>query len=216
MKTCKTRHLGKVILLLLLAGCATKGPYTTSRDNTGKGLAIGAAAGALAALATGNDHAEEILAGAAIGAAIGGGVGAYMDAQEEKIARIPGTSVERIDRETLLVHFNSDILFATDSAQLSSSSRAALQEISGVFNEYNKTAVVIQGHTDSTGSEAHNQELAERRAASVKNLLAAQGVAQARMVAIGNGETMPVADNATAAGRSRNRRVDVLLKAKAR
>ena len=203
-------------LVALLAGCSqsatTRG---TSRDKTLKGAGIGALSGAALSIALGNREADEILVGTAIGAGIGAGVGAYMDAQEEKLARIPGTHVERVSDDTLLVHFDSDILFAIDSATLSSTSRGALEEVTGVLMEYPKTAVVIQGHTDSTGSEAHNQDLSERRAGSVRQFLVGRGVQQERMVAIGHGEGAPRESNGTAEGRRQNRRVDILLKAKA-
>jgi outer membrane protein OmpA-like peptidoglycan-associated protein len=76
--------------------------------------------------------------------------------------------------------------------------------------------VVVQGHTDSTGSEQHNQSLSERRAQAVKNYLIGRGIDDGRMTAVGYGETLPVASNDTDWGRQQNRRVDVLLKAKAR
>lgn len=205
------------LAVVLLAGCATTGPpRTTKRDKTVKGAGIGAAAGAAAALLKGEREADEILAGAAIGAAIGAGVGAYMDHQEERFGRIPGTTVERVSDDTLLVHFDSDVLFDVDSAILDPASRGTLSEVGSVLTEYPKTAVVIQGHTDSTGSEAHNQELSERRATSVYNYLVGRGVAPDRMTALGHGEAFPVASNDTESGRQQNRRVDVLLKAKAR
>jgi outer membrane protein OmpA-like peptidoglycan-associated protein len=138
-----------------------------------------------------------------------------MDAQQEKLARIPGTTVERVDDQTLLVHFDSDVLFAVDSSALSGSARSNLDQVSDVLNEYNKTAVVVQGHTDSTGSEQHNQELSERRASSVENYLVDRGVDPKRLAALGYGETAPVASNDTAGGRQQNRRVDIMLRARA-
>ena len=192
------------------------GGYTTERDKTAKGAGIGAAAGAAIALLRGKRQADDILAGAAIGAVIGGGVGAYMDHQEEKLTRIPGTSVEKIGDNTLLVRFNSDVLFATDSSQVDPTGQATLDSVARVFVEYDKTAVIVQGHTDSTGTEAYNQSLSERRADAVRNHLIARGVAAARIAAIGYGESYPVARNDTAAGRQMNRRVDILLKANAR
>jgi len=207
------------LALVVLAGCATYGgqrdPYVTRRDRTVKGAGIGAAAGAVGAVLAGKREADEILAGAAIGAVVGGGIGAYMDAQQEKLARIPGTTVERVDDQTLLVHFDSDVLFAVDSSALSGSARSNLDQVSEVLNEYNKTAVVVQGHTDSTGSEQHNQELSERRASSVENYLVDRGVDARRLAALGYGETAPVASNDTAGGRQQNRRVDIMLRAKA-
>lgn len=214
------RGLSAAVAIALLAGCAQlgleRGPRTTQRDRTAKGAGIGAAAGAVGAVLAGKREADEILAGAAIGAVVGAGVGAYMDAQQEKLARIPGTSVERVGEDTLLVHFDSDVLFAIDSSAISSESRATLEGVAAVIDEYDKTAVVIQGHTDSTGGEDHNQALSERRATAVRNFLVGRGIDAARMVAIGYGESEPAADNASREGRRLNRRVDILLKAKAR
>jgi len=205
------------ILLLAAAGCAAKQePRTTARDKTAKGAGIGAAAGAVLGAVIGEGEADEILAGAAIGAGLGAGVGAYMDRQEEKLARIPGTSVERVAADMLLVHFESDVLFAVDSAALSGGSQAALDQASGVFLEYPKTAIVVQGHTDSTGSETHNEELSQRRALMVQSYLIGRGVGAERITAIGYGEGQPVASNDSEDGRRVNRRVDLLLKAKVR
>lgn len=204
------------VIAALLAGCASvRGPYETDRDKTRRGAAIGAAVGAAGAIATGKREADEILAGAAIGAVAGGAVGAYMDAQEEKIARIPGTTVERVDEETLLVRFESDILFDVDSTVVRPDGRQTLEEVARVLNEYDKTAVVVQGHTDSTGSDAYNQDLSERRAASVASQLRQRGVQSDRIATLGMGEGYPVASNATASGRQLNRRVEILLKARA-
>ncbi len=212
----RSRALIGLLGFLLLAACASvRGPYTTSRDNTRKGAGIGAAIGAAVAIADGRREADEILAGAAIGAVAGGGVGVYLDAQEEKLARIPGTTVERVGRDTLLIHFDSDVLFAVDSAALDGASRASLEQVAQVIAEYRKTAVVVQGHTDSTGSEAYNQRLSQRRADAVRNYLVGRGVSHERMVAVGYGETQPVVSNANPDGRALNRRVDILLRAKA-
>lgn len=208
--------VASLLILALFAGCASqRQPYSTRRDKTWKGAGAGAAAGAVGAVLAGKREADEILAGAAIGGAIGAGVGAYMDAQEEKIARIPGTSVERVDERTLLVHFESDLLFDVNSATLDSDGRSTLEDVAAVLGDYPKTAVVIQGHTDSTGSEEHNQELSERRAKSVQNYLVRRGVDNDRMATLGFGESEPVADNETESGRRQNRRVDIMLRAKA-
>jgi outer membrane protein OmpA-like peptidoglycan-associated protein len=206
------------LALSVIVGCATHQSgqqRTTSRDKTGKGAAIGAAAGAVLGAVTGEGEADEILAGAAIGAGIGAGVGAYMDHQEEKLARIPGTSVERVGKDTLLIHFSSDILFEVNSSILEGGARYTLDEVGAVLMEYPKTAVVVQGHTDSTGSESYNQTLSERRAGAVMNYLIGRGIDSARMTAIGYGESQPVASNDSANGRQLNRRVNILLKAKA-
>ncbi len=115
------------LVLVVTAGCAGHRSDTSSRvthrDKTAKGAAIGAAAGATTAVIAGKRDADQILVGAAIGGAVGAGVGAYMDAQEERLARIPGTHVERVDNNTLLVRFDSDILFRPDSARLGPAAR---------------------------------------------------------------------------------------------
>ena len=205
----------------LASGCAmfksdTGTERTTARDKTKKGAIIGAASGAVIGAVVGEKEADEILAGAVIGAGIGAGVGAYMDKQEEKLARIPGTTVERAGEDVLLVHFQSDLLFNVDSAVLQSGARASLDDAAAVFLEYPKTAIIAQGHTDSTGTEEHNQALSERRAGAVENYLVGRGVEGGRIAAIGYGEGEPVADNSTDSGRRQNRRVDLLLKAKAK
>jgi len=206
---------------LTLSGCAsspvqTSEPRSTRRDKTAKGAGIGAAAGAVLGAVIGEGKADRILAGAAIGAGIGAGVGGYMDRQEEELAHIPGTSVERASDDLLLVHFKSDVLFDIDSAILKEDARGPLEEAAQVFLEYSKTAIVVQGHTDSTGTEAHNLELSERRAKAVAAYLIDRGVDAARITSVGYGEGHPIESNDTAQGRSLNRRVDLLLKAKAR
>jgi outer membrane protein OmpA-like peptidoglycan-associated protein len=208
------------LTLLLLAGCTfirqEREPYTTKRDKTKKGAGIGAAAGAAAAVLAGERQADEILAGAAIGAVVGGGIGVYMDRQEEKLARIPGTTVERVSPGVLLVHFDATVLFGTDSAVVRAAGRGTLDQVAQVLNEFEKTAVVVQGHTDSTGGEEHNQQLSQRRADAARDHLVSRGVGARRMTALGYGEGYPVADNGNPVGRQRNRRVDILLKARVR
>jgi outer membrane protein OmpA-like peptidoglycan-associated protein len=103
-----------------------------------------------------------------------------------------------------------------NSAILNTDSREVLDEAAEVFEEYRKTAIIAQGHTDSTGSEVYNQHLSERRARSVVGHLVTRGVDADRVTAVGYGEGHPVASNATTTGRGQNRRVDLLLKAKAR
>jgi outer membrane protein OmpA-like peptidoglycan-associated protein len=209
------------LVLAMTAGCASHRAQTqpsshvTHRDKTAKGAAIGAAAGATTAVIAGKRAADQILVGAAIGGVVGAGVGAYMDAQEERLARIPGTHVERVENDMLLVRFDSDILFRTDSAQLGPAARGTVEEVANVLTEYRKTAVVVQGHTDSVGPTNHNMNLSQRRAESVESALVSHGVASQRVVANGYGETMPVATNNSERGRQLNRRVEILLKAKA-
>jgi len=216
MRTGRSVAIVSLCAIALSAGCASTMQRTTKQDKTKKGAAIGAASGAVLGAVVGEGDLDKVLAGAAIGAGVGAGVGAYMDHQEEKLARIPGTTVERVGDNLLLVRFESDILFEVGSAILDDAARRALSQAADVFLEYPKTALIAQGNTDSTGSEEYNQELSERRAAAVANYLIGQGVDASRITAVGYGEGNPIASNDTAAGRQANRRVDLLLKAKVR
>lgn len=201
-----------VLAALLLGACATSpdDPYAKTK----KGAMIGAAVGAAAGLFVGDGELDEVLGGAAVGAGLGAGVGLYMDKQQKELEQIEEVEVTRIDEDTLQVNFASDILFAVDSAVLSQQSRSTLDEFAGVMRDYPKTAILIQGHTDSTGSEEYNLKLSERRAESVYNHLALREVDRTRMDAIGYGEGYPVADNATPEGRALNRRVTILVRGK--
>ena len=201
-------------VLAVVAGCATA-PSDDPYAKTKKGAAIGAAVGAAAGIFVGDGELDEILGTAAVGAGLGAGVGLYMDKQQQALEEIEQVDVERIDEETLRVNFDSDILFAVDSAVLSSQSMASLDEFAQVMRTYPKTAILVQGYTDSTGSEQYNLQLSQRRANAVQNHLALRQVEQSRMEAIGYGEGYPVADNASPQGRELNRRVSILVKGKA-
>ena len=210
------RFIACVAGLMLIAGCATT---STSTDdpyaNTKRGAAIGAAVGAAAGFFVGDGELDEILGTAAVGAGLGAGIGLYMDKQQQALEEIDDVEVERIDEETLRVNFDSDILFAVDSAVLSGGAKYSLDDFAGVMRDYPQTAILIQGYTDSTGSEQHNVKLSQRRADAVYNHLVLREVDEARMRAIGYGEGYPVADNATPAGRALNRRVSILVKGNA-
>ena len=200
--------------LALLAGCATTtndDPYAQTKRNAAIGAAIGAAAGFF----VGDGELDEILGTAAVGAGVGAGIGLYMDKQQQALEEIDEVDVERIDEETLRVNFDSDILFAVDSSVLSPQSMASLDEFAQVMREYPKTAILVQGYTDSTGSEEYNMRLSQRRADAVYKHLVLREVEPGRMQAIGYGEGYPVADNATPQGRALNRRVSILVRGKA-
>jgi outer membrane protein OmpA-like peptidoglycan-associated protein len=193
----------------LLAACAT---------NEGKGAAIGAGGGALAgagigALAGGGKGA---LIGAAIGAGAGAATGAvighYMDKQQKALKEVKGAKVER-QGDKLVVQFNSAILFDKDKAALKPQSKKDLGEFAKVLVQYKDTDLVIEGHTDSTGKKDHNLKLSAARADAVIDQLVADGVGRGRMTGRGLGDSVPVADNATDAGRKQNRRVQVQIAA---
>ncbi|MGH8224475.1 MAG: OmpA family protein [Woeseiaceae bacterium] len=201
-----------------VAGCETLDPYTQQpkMSNTTKGAAIGAAAGAVVGLVSGDDAVERrqhALIGAGIGALAGGAIGNYMDRQEAKLrAELQGSgvSVTRIG-DNITLNMPGNVTFATDSSDLSPAFFNVLTSVSKVFKEFDKTVIEVAGHTDSTGSDAYNQSLSERRAGSVAQYLQTQGVSNQRMIIVGMGEGRPVADNGWADGRQQNRRVEITM-----
>ena len=213
------RKIGGLVLMAaaaLAAGCQTVDPYTgeTQTSSTTKGAAIGAGAGALLGILTGDDSTERrqrALIGAGVGALAGGTVGNYMDRQEAELRqRLEGTgvSVTRVGDEIVL-NMPGNITFETDSANLNPRFFEVLDSVALVAAEYDKTIVEVEGHTDSTGSAEYNQALSERRAATVATYLVNRGIDQQRILAYGRGFSEPIADNSTAAGRAMNRRVEL-------
>lgn len=206
--------------ILMLQACTTFDPYT-GESETSK-TAIGAAAGAgLAAVIAYIDNKDKsskkrnqrILAAATGGAAIGGGIGYYMDSQEAKLRkqlRGSGVSIQR-DGDKINLIMPGNITFATNSANINTNFISVLNSVVLVLEEYNKTLVVVSGHTDSSGSEQHNQKLSEERASSVASYLREHKIINDRLEIIGFGEAQPVADNNTPEGRELNRRVEITL-----
>jgi outer membrane protein OmpA-like peptidoglycan-associated protein len=205
-------------MTVMIGGCQSLDAYTqeSKTSSTAKGAMIGAAAGAVVGLMSGDDAVERrqramILAG--VGALAGGAVGNYMDRQEAKLrAELQGTgvSVTRIG-DNITLNMPGNVTFATDSSDLNSAFFDVLNSVSKVMTEYDKTVVEVAGHTDSTGSDSYNQSLSERRAGSVAQYLRSQKIASERLLTVGMGEARPVADNATADGRQANRRVEITM-----
>lgn len=206
-----------LVAAVAVTGCTTN-PYTgeSEASKASIGAGIGALAGAVIGAATGDDSKERrkrALIGAGAGAIAGGGVGYYMDVQEAKLReqlKGTGVSVTRVG-ENIVLNMPGNITFQTGSADLNTSFLRVLDSVGIVLKEYNKTLVVIAGHTDNVGTDANNQSLSERRASSVGTYLAGRAVASERMVITGYGESRPVASNESNDGRNQNRRVELTL-----
>ena len=203
-----------LILTLALGGCA-------NYSNTGKGAAYGTAGGAAAGAILGQiigGNTKSTLIGTAAGAVIGGlagvGIGTMMDQQEadmrQALAQSEAIAVKR-EGDMLALTFKSDVTFDVNSATIRPGFYTELQQVAQILNKYPETTIQVIGHTDSTGSEAYNQTLSERRASSVKNALTQYGVLSSRINAIGLGESSPIADNNTDYGRQQNRRVELRI-----
>ncbi|MFB2553310.1 OmpA family protein [Ensifer soli] len=212
----------KIVLVTVaaatLSACTTTDPYTGEQkmSNTSGGALIGAGLGAATGLLIGGNARERrngALIGAGIGALGGGLIGNYMDSQEAELrAQLQGTGVS-VTRagDRIILNMPSNITFGTDQDQVMPGFYPTLNSVAIVLRKFNKTLIDVDGHTDSTGSAAHNQALSERRAASVANYLASQGIDQRRMSAIGYGPERPVASNSTEAGKAQNRRVEISI-----
>jgi len=198
-----------------VAGCETVNPYTqeTQTSKAAKGAGIGAAAGAVVGLLTKGDKLQNALIGAGVGALAGGGVGYNMDVQEKKLRdRMAGTGVT-VTRmgDNITLNMPSNITFALNSADLNAQFFNALEGVSMVLKEYDKTVIEVAGHTDSSGSDQYNQALSERRAQAVAGYLGSHGVKTQRLITVGAGEGHPIASNDTEQGRSANRRVELTI-----
>jgi outer membrane protein OmpA-like peptidoglycan-associated protein len=202
-----------LVAILPLAACVTD-PETGKK--TISKAAIGGVGGAVGGYLLGDliggkrDRTEKIL-GAGIGAVAGAGVGYYMDEQEKKLReQTAGTGVDVIrEGDNLVLDMPSGITFAVDSSTVQPSFEATLDKVASTLTQYEKTYVDVMGHTDSTGSDAYNQGLSERRASAVAGYLTSRGVQPARLATKGYGESQPKASNLDEAGRAANRRVEI-------
>lgn len=197
---------------LALAGCAD---MSARQKGTATGAGVGAAAGAVLGSVTGGRATTGAVVGGAIGAVVGN---LWSKRQEERriamerATRGTGVEVSRTADDQLKLHIPSDISFDTGSAALKPPMRSVLDPFADSLRNDPSALIAIVGHTDSTGSDAVNNPLSVERANSVRDYLVARGVPSTRIKTEGHGEREPVADNATEAGRAKNRRVEIFLR----
>lgn len=203
-----------IAALLAVSGCVTD-PNTGERKVSR--TAIGAGVGTLGGLLLGGliGGGTGRIIGAGIGGLAGGAIGYTMDKQIKELREQTagsGVDITPTDNgQAILVNLPEGVTFDIDSAALKPEFRGTLDQISKSLNQYPNSLVDVYGHTDSTGSDQHNQTLSESRARTVANYMAMQGVSGARIRSQGYGETLPIADNATEEGRRRNRRVEIKI-----
>lgn len=200
-------------VMVTVAGCA---------DDPNRRAKIGAGTGAVVGAIIGNNvsHAKGApIVGAVVGAIAGGAVGHYMDNQQRELeqqlaeeAQRNDLQITRIAGDALKIGIASDVSFDVNSASMKPEALNTYAKIANVLKTYDKTVIHVVGHTDSTGSAEYNQGLSERRAASVSSYLAQNGVPPTRVREEGRGLREPIADNSTPEGRTKNRRVDIVLK----
>lgn len=203
------------LISMSLIGCEA----VKNTNNTQRAAAIGVAGGAVIGGILGNNIGDggNSALGAIVGAVVGGASGAYignrMDEQAKKIQdEIPGAEVVRVG-EGIAITFdeNSGVYFATNKDDINADSRTSLLKLVEILKEYPKTNIIVEGHTDSTGSDTYNMELSKRRAVSVTDFLMKNGIDNKRLITNWYGEENPKHTNETAEGRAKNRRVELAI-----
>jgi outer membrane protein OmpA-like peptidoglycan-associated protein len=215
MKTGLVRRFGYFMIFAMIMSCST----IKNANKTQKGAGIGVAGGAIIGgiignnVGSGNNTVLGAILGAAIGGAAGGYIGNRMDRQAERIAEeIPGAEVKRIG-EGINVTFTQDagIFFDSNKANVKGASAVTLDKLAGIFMEYPDSNILIEGHTDSSGTEDYNMHLSQQRAESVGAFLNTKGMGSSRLTTKWYGETQPIGDNTTPEGKTKNRRVELAI-----
>lgn len=198
---------------VLSAGCAADDPNKRSK----MGAAIGAIVGGVVGHQADGDKGRYV--GAVMGAIGGAAVGNYMDKQQAELERELAAEAARnelniteLPGNALKIGLASEVSFDSGKHDLKPSAYATYTKIANILKDYDKTVIHVIGHTDSDGKDAYNQSLSERRSSAVGNRLIAEGVPNGRVLLEGRGEREPIADNGTADGKRRNRRVDIVIK----
>lgn len=176
---------------------------------TAVGAGIGAAAGAVLGSVVGQQHGDKkkgALIGAALGAALGGTIGNRLDKQAKELEKIAET---KRTEQGIITKLKSDILFDTGKSELKPAAKTNITQLANILKKYPENVITVKGYTDSQGSDSVNKTLSEKRAMAVREYLAKGGVPNDTLSTLGMGKENPVADNKTADGRSKNRRVEI-------
>lgn len=212
--------VGAVAALLGATACTTTDPYRSApqRNNTATGAIAGALGGAVLGYLTNTSSGEQgrrnALIGAGVGALGGAAVGQYMDRQQRALeAELSGSGVGVARQgDNLVLRMPSDVTFATNQSNIDPRFDATLGDVASVLRQYDQSIVDVVGHTDSSGGDAINQPLSERRAVSVADALIRNGVQRERLYVAGVSSRNPITSNDTPAGRAQNRRVEILIR----
>ena len=202
----KKTLLFAVAAAVVLSACTTPGKRTAI--GAGAGAAIGAIGGAVIAHNTGGKAETGALVGALAGGATGGLIGNYYDKQAKELAAI--ADVQKTENG-IVVTLKNEILFETGKSDLSAAAQKTLIDLNRVLKKYPENIIEVQGHTDSTGTAAYNQQLSVERAKAVYDFILANGLKTSGLSYVGYGQNAPIADNSTAEGRAKNRRVELKI-----
>ncbi len=193
------------MLCVILWGCNMTKAQKGAIIGAGAGGAVGAGVGK----AAGNTALGAII-GASVGGIAGGIIGRQMDKQAAEIEKIPGAEVTRVG-EGINVTFDSGVLFALDSDDLNGDAQGKLKELAGILKRYPDTYILVEGHTDASGSDAHNNRLSKQRAESVSDFLEEKDVKDKRIRTKWYGEDQPKFPNDNSANMAKNRRVEFAI-----
>ena len=206
------KNQGKsLVVALVIAG--TMGMGCSGLNKQQKGVLIGAGAGGAVGAGVGKAAGNTALGaiiGATVGGVTGGVIGRKMDKQAEEMAKIPGAEVKRVG-EGINITFESGVLFGVNQSSLNAAAQANIRDLADVLNKYPDTYVLIEGHTDNTGSASLNMNLSEKRAKSVAEYLKDQNIAATRLKTAWYGLTQPKYPNDSDANRAKNRRVEFAI-----
>jgi len=193
-----------VAAFMMLTGCAT---LNKQQKGSTIGLAGGAAMGALVS----KGSVWGILAGAAVGGTAGNLIGKKMDQQAKELQQsVPNATVERVG-EGISMTFESGLLYKVNSSEISEAYMDNLNKIVEVFVKYPETNILIEGHTDDSGSDQLNMALSEKRTKAVGAYMVSKGVAPGRLTQKWYGESQPKYPNDSEANRQKNRRVELAI-----
>lgn len=229
------RWTGGIALMAVCTGLTT-GCETMNNNRTATGAVAGGLLGATAgALIDGDNPWRGGAIGAVAGTALGGGIGYVLQKQKEAFDRIeylesrpatvnytppppppipnqpPPPPPPPVRRDALILTIPNEVLFDVGSSALSPRGAAKAREIANVLRDNPDSQVIVRGYASSEGEDYANFQLSERRAQAVSNELIASGVSSGRVVSQGMGESDPIADNNTEAGRRANRRVEIMV-----
>ena len=199
----------RILLLIVAASLVLVGCENMNRQQ--KGTAIGAAAGAVGAALLGKGSVWGVLAGAAIGGTAGNLIGKHMDEQARELEQaVPTAEVNRVE-EGINMTFQSGLMFPLNSSEISPDYRDDLAAAATVFNKYQDTYILVEGHTDDTGTDEINIPLSERRAKAVSAFLVSQGVDPNRLEEQWYGSSQPKYPNDSPDNQAKTRRVELAI-----
>lgn len=214
--TFKTPMILAALSALTLSACVDPNAYPSDPNaRTKNGAVIGGLLGAVAGAAVSGDGDEfkGALIGGAVGAATGAAIGSDLDRQAAELRGSLSSNISVTNMGGyLVVNMPQDLLFATDSASLSGNLVGDLRAVAASLQKYPNSSIEVIGHTDNVGEAAYNQDLSQRRAVAVAEVLRNSGVPGGRIATIGRGEDAPIASNQTESGRAQNRRVEIIIR----